>query len=464
MTTTPVTLENGQEWKILESATAFSSDQYKGLIEDSFANIDQRRRRDLSLRLSDRDGKVLAHRTVRLRQVRSDFLWGFCGAGVMDACHDPQKLEDDVVRRNLLHMARLFNAVNLLNYWQEWSWKETQKGEEFMGYQNYDTLDRAVQWACGHGLVAKAHPLWWGVPKAIPTWMDRFDAKKRSMFREVRLRQIVNRFKGRISVYDAVNEAIWEPTLAKTATRHWPHNTPIPELAQDLAEVMAIVRDEDPNATMVINDYGQWVGDTTKIPVACSDGTLISNQDQAHRYRDLMMALKDLGAAPDAMGFQGFSAIGKLEQHVATYDFLAKTGLPIHVTEFHSGGTHAANLVKAGVPRNEIIDRIAEYADASMVLAFAHPALEAFFFWYDLDYLFDGRGLPSTWYNRIYQRIHKDWTTDVVLTTDADGLLRTRAFTGGYRLSFEEPGVSPTGVNLSIPAASRGEIAMNITM
>jgi GH35 family endo-1,4-beta-xylanase len=454
----------GQEWHLLESATSFSSEKYKGLIEESLGRIDTVRRRALSLRLCDRSGKPLAHRKIRLRQVKSDFLWGFAGAGLIDVCHNPQKLTDDVVKRNLLYMARLFNSVNLLNYWNEWTWKETPKGEEFFGYQNYDTLDRAVQWANGHGLVSKIHPLWWGVPKAIPAWMDRFDQSKREMFREVRLRQIAARFKGRIGVYDAVNEALWEPSLAQTASRHWPHNTPIPELVRDISQVLAIVRDEDPSTTLVVNDYGVQVGDLTPIPVPCSDGTTINRDIQARRYRELMLALKAAGAAPDAVGIQAFHALGKLEQQIATYDLMAETGIPIHITEFQSGGSQASDLVKAGAPRAEIIDRIAEYADASIVLAFGHPGIEAFFFWYDLEYLFDLRGLPSAWYKRLQKRLHQDWRTDEVLTTDADGCLKTRAFTGSYHVSFEESGVSPMGVDFAIPAASRGEIALNLAL
>lgn len=456
----------GLEWKRLESANAFQREQHTNLIEAAHRRIPQVRQRALNLRLTDRSGKPLARRTVRIRQVASDFLWGFCGAGLVETMRRPDDIKVHEVRRPFLHLAKLFNAVNLVNYWQERVWPSTPPGEEMLGYPDYETFDQAVQWACGHGLTAKGHPLWWGVGKAVPDWMGRFDHAKREMFREVRLRQIASRFKGRVRVYDAVNEALWEPPLSQTAQRVWPHNTPIPQLVQDIGQVLAIVRQEDPTACLVVNDYGVQVGDTEVIPIDGSDGKRVSRDQQAHRYLELMLALKAAGCAPDAVGIQAFHHWGRPDQQQATYDLIAQTGLPIHITEFQPGGAFVSELTKAGAPRQEIIDRIAEYTDACLVLAFGHPAMEAFFFWYDQDYLFETRnpGRPSSWYKRLEDRIRREWMTDAVLTTDADGRLQTRVYTGSHQVRLEESGLAPAGADFAVPKASRSEVRLELML
>lgn len=456
----------GVEWQVLESANAFRREEHAALIEAARARIPQVRQREVRLRLTDRAGTPLAHRTVRLHQVTSDFLWGFSGAGLVEAMREPHAMAVHERRRPFLHLARLFNTVNLVNYWEERVWPSTPPGEDLLGYPDYECFDRAVQWACGHGLTAKGHPLWWGVPKAVPTWMAGYDQRRRAMFREVRLRQIAARFKGRVSVYDAVNEALWEPPLSQTAQRVWPHNTPIPDLVADIGEVLAIVREEDPAACLVVNDYGVQVGDTEIIPIDGSDGRRISRDQQARRYLDLMLALKAAGAAPDAVGVQAFHRWGRPDQQQATYDLLAQAGLPIHITEFQPGGSMASDLAKAGAPRDEIVGRIADYTDACITLAFGHPAVEAFFFWYDQHYLFDGRnpGLPGAWYRKLEERIRREWMSDLTATTDAEGRLSLRVFTGTHQVRLAEAGAAPAGAEFRVPAACRGEVRLDLAI
>jgi hypothetical protein len=275
MTASPPT---GLEWQALEAAKAFQPAACHDLVAAAQARIPELRMRSVRMRATDRAGRPLAHRTIRVAQQRSAFAWGFPGGRLVELMTRPDEARIMERRRPLLQLAELFNSVNLLNYWQESAWASTPPGEELLGYPTYEPLDLAVQWARGHGLTPKIHPLWWGVPKAVPAWMARYTQAQRAMFREVRLRQIAGRFRGRVPVYDAVNEAIWEPPLAGTAQRVWPHLTPIPELAADIAEVLRIVRDEDPAATLVVNDYGVQVGQTEPIPVTCNDGTRTSRR------------------------------------------------------------------------------------------------------------------------------------------------------------------------------------------
>jgi hypothetical protein len=104
------------------------------------------------------------------------------------------------------------------------------------------------------------------------------------------------------------------------------------------------------------------------------------------------------------------------------------------------------------------MDRIAEYTDACLILAFGHPAIEAFFFWYDLDYLVGGtyQTQTSSWYQRLQQRLRRDWMTDLVVRTDADGQATFSAFTGTYHLRIDEAGASPAAATAALSQDLRG--------
>jgi GH35 family endo-1,4-beta-xylanase len=398
-------------------------------------------------------------------QTNSDFLWGFGGWGLLNALRDGSYAKLSV-EREYRGLAGLFNAVNLMHYWAELHCDNAPVSEEFQGFPDYANLQQGVDWALAHGLVPKGHPIFWPVPKAIPTWLARYDNATRYKFLEVRVRTIARRFRGLMKVYDAVNEAIWEPPFSDTAKRHWPHLGKIERIADDIEKVLRWARAEDPDACYLVNDYGIVVGEHEKIPVKCNDGSFISRHEQAHRYAKLIHELRKRGAAPDAVGIQNFHSAERLDQFVATFDLLGtQTGLPIHITEY-GPGKFVGEMAKAGAPRDEIMDRIWQYDEAALTVAFAHPSVEALFHWYAQEYLFDEKGYPSKLYRRLHELIHQTWRTDETLRTDAEGRVKLRGFCGDYRvrlLPVRERG-HERGVGFKVPQACRGKVALRLVI
>jgi len=203
----------GEEWRSLERGEEFYKPQrWQGTIDACRANIDSIRQRDVRLRLLDRAGRPVARRAVEVVQVDSDFLWGFCGWGlgrqIIEGTFDqPQNV------RHRRWMSELFNAVNVMVYWDEHHAANAPMTEEHKGFPTYGHIDGVVDWALSRGLTPKCHPLSWPCPKAIPRWMADYDQPTRLKFLEVRIRSLTARLRGRVKLYDAVNEMMWEPAL-----------------------------------------------------------------------------------------------------------------------------------------------------------------------------------------------------------------------------------------------------------
>jgi endo-1,4-beta-xylanase len=452
-----------QERIALNEMLAFRTETWRDTLQACRANIESHRQRDVTLRLTDPRGRPLANRAVRVVQTGSDFLWGFCGWGLLNALRDGTVAREDVARTNE-RLAALFNSVNLMLYWVEKHCARAPSSEERLGHPDYGNLQQGVDWALAHGLVPKGHPLFWPVPKAIPDWLGRYDYATKLKFLEVRIRSIAARFKGRIRVYDAVNEMLWEAPFAKTAERHWPHIAPVAEIADYIEPILRWARDEDPDACYLINDYNILLDDPTAAHVAARDGSWVTFDGQTRRYRQLVEELGARGAPPNAVGIQTFNGRwANLDLHRATYDFLGtETGLPVHITEFRPD---ADRLKRAGLPDAEIHDRLGEFVESVLVCAYGHPAVEAFYFWGDQDWLLDASGAPTRFHQRLHKLLHKTWRTDATLATDGQGFVRFRGFCGAYslRLPGSGPG-SERGSAFHVPQSSRGEVAIGMAV
>jgi len=460
----------GLEWQVLEHKSKLQYDPtpWKGVIEAARGRIDRLRKRDADLRLLDRRGRTLANRHVEVVQTDSDFLWGFCGWSWLTAMADGSFWRPPFEHRRRL-LCDLFNSVNLMHYWAERHCTDASTSEEYQGYPTYDNLERMVDWAIAHGLTPKGHPLYWPVPKALPAWLAKYDYETRRRFLEVRIRTITGRFRGRIRLYDAVNEMMWEPTLRHTAERHWPHIEPVEAIADEAADVLGWARQEDPDARYVLNEYGLRAGDATAVPEKANDGSTVTRDGQLKRFIDMARCLVDRGSPPDALGLQ--TPAGEWGDHdleTATYDAIGeRTGLPVHITEFRPSD---GRLEKAGVPHDEVIAQLAEYLANCVTCAFGNEHVEAFYFWGDCR-LIEGRGghdphgrFPTGVYERLHDLLRRQWRTREQRTTDADGRLRFRGFTGSYELRVRRGGGQISGFPLYMPRTLRGGLTAELRL
>lgn len=460
VSSTPLLGAGGEEWRNFEQVEGCDPNRWAAAVQTAAGRIDRLRRRDVALVLRDRRGSPLANREVRIEQTGSDFAWGICGWS-----HLRQLEEGEFNHQENVHIHQLqlgyCNAINLMHYWAERHCTHAPQSEEYQGHVNYDVLERGVHWARGEGLKCKGHPIYWPVPKAIPAWLLKYDVATRRKFLEVRVRQLTARLKGKMHWYDAVNEMMWEATLADVEQRHWPHLSAIESIADEAADVLKWAREEDPDACFLLNEYGIVKGETQPLEVASNLGTRISREQQLDRYIALGRSLVARGQAPDALGLQnGPGNWNDLSRLADTLDAIGEgTGLPVHITEFRTGTGH---LEKLGLPAQEIAERLAEFFAAVLTISFGNEHMEGFWFWGEPGF-YNGRK-PTVVYQRVQKLIRDHWMTRETLRTDHEGRLRFRGFTGDYALRLERSSGQRSGTRFVLPRTCRGTLSQDMVL
>jgi GH35 family endo-1,4-beta-xylanase len=281
-------------------------------------------------------------------------------------------------------------------------------------------VERIVEWCRKKGIEPKGHPLSWRNPHGVPRWLPPDDPKAVEALQS-RIRREVQRFRGRIKIWDVVNEPTHLPTFGGQSLFDYVNNA------------LEWTRAADPQARLCVNDYG-----------------ILGRDYGSGPYFDL---LEDLIRAEAPLGIIGFESHEPRTDWIPAYEIwetleaYAALGLPIHSTELTvpGGGLPITNSWMKGLWTEE---RQAEYVERFTKTLFAHPAVGAVIYW---D-LWDGRswvqkgGLlgedfqPKEVYRRLERLIKQQWHTRGKATTDVRGQVAFRGFFGTYRLTL--PGAS----------------------
>ena len=433
----------GEEWRQMDAGAATTDGVASHrILEDARRNIVALRQRDVVLRLTDVAGKPLPQRTVQIVQQRSDFpvgdhLWD------LDRFYRFNQHDTDRGRYWRQRFAELFNAANALCYWTERARNDGPKTEDVQGDDRSAGFRYCAEWAASEGLILKGHPLFWSIPKCIPDWVLRYDHATRMKFAEVRVRNLVAGQRGRVAIWDAVNEPLWEAAFANIENRHWPHVETSAAIADYIQPVLGWCRDENPDAAYLINDYGLEQDPAGGAPKS-RDGVPVTAALQRKRMLDLVAELRQRHSAPDGIGMQAHTG-GQMTpaQQWGVYDELAQAKLPLHITEFWPSPAKIDPTDKVAVAEQE--QQIAEHVAEYMTAAFGHPAIESFFGWGLMNFAVDwqehsGHELKPL-YHRLRKLLREEWMTRLTATSDADGLLRFRGFFGAYALRHGRTGV-----------------------
>jgi len=401
------------------------------LLAQANAHIDQHRRADLVLRVLDRDGLPAAGAKVRVTQRQHEFLFG-CNLFRWGRVGDPT-LEDLYRRR----FAVLFNFATLGFYWSHY--------ERERGHPLYDYTDRVAAWCRSQNIRCKGHPLVWDFTPDPPWLPSDFD-QIRQLSHE-RVRAIVSRFRGRIDVWDVVNE----PTdMGRTRTRlgAWAKSLgPVPFAAEHLK----IARAAHPDALLLVNDYRL-------------DPAFHQILDRLRQEDRLLF---------DAVGIQSHQHDGPwpLARIGEVCDRFATLGLPLHFTEttLVSGPCDPSQPGRWQPTTPELEARQADAVAAFYTMVFAQPTVAALTWW---D--FSDRGAwqgaaagfvradmtPKPAYDRLLHLIRHRWWTQAEGTTDGAGELRVRPFFGTHQVSA----VLPNGETLLRELVWRRDTAKHLDL
>jgi endo-1,4-beta-xylanase len=432
----------GEEWRQFDGhAAVYDPGACAEALRRAGEGIEQHRKGAIELQVLDRAGRPLADHPVRLEQTGHAFPFGE-QLWPLDAMYRDGEQETGRARAWRRRFLEVFNAATNLCYWTERPRHDAPKTEEFQGEPRVENFARTVDWCLANNLTAKGHPLFWPIEKGVPDWVKRYDYPTMMKFAEVRVRNLVARFRGRVKIWDATNEALWEPALKNLARRQWPHLEPIADIVEYVAEVLRWCREEDPEACFLVNDYGTENQGPGQPPACPVDGSPVTAARQRGRFIELVRALAEASQAPDAIGLQSHTGwVADHREQTQVYDAYAATGLPVHITEFWA---HTGHLEKLGVPQPEIAALQAEYVANYLTCAFGHPAVEAFFFWGFMGMAIEweersGHELRPV-FERVRRLIREEWNTRWEGRTDAEGRLSLRGFHGDYALRLVPPG------------------------
>ena len=131
---------------------------------------------------------------------------------------------------------------------------------------DFSRMDSIAAWAKQNDMELRGHTLLWHRPQWFPDWLNTYDFGTNPAAEAERLlvdhiRTVTRRYRGQITSYDVVNEAIDHDRNAPIETS-LSRAMGSPEAVIDLAFHTA--RDELPDAQLVYNDYMSWEPDHRK--------------------------------------------------------------------------------------------------------------------------------------------------------------------------------------------------------
>lgn len=265
-----------------------------------------------------------------------------------------------------LKFERLFNFATLPLYWRNF---EPEEGKP--RFQRVDVMLTRLERS---GIVPKGHPLCWFHRAGCPSWMEGRPFAEWRKQQERRVREIVSRYRGRIRVYDVINEAHdWGNEPGFTAD----------ELLEMTRTVAVATRAADPNAIRVINNcslFGEYVAD---------GATYLGPQNRRLRTPiQYLRAVISAGIDFEAVGLQVYYPGHDMFEIAAMLDRFAALGKPLHITELGVASSTERDeraLVKdPGTaywhgPWSESIQ--ADWVEQFYTICYAHPAVEAITWW-----------------------------------------------------------------------------------
>ena len=372
--------------------------------------IERIRKADLTVAVTDADGKPVAGAEVAVAMRRHAF--GF-GAAINAGAFKPDTDTPDTLKYREMTQ-KLFSRVVIENSFKWPGWENADRRRRVLW-----TLD----WLRERGIEVRGHCLVWPSWKHMPRDVQQLKDDKAALQKRIldHIREEVTATKGRIVEWDVINEPFSNhdamDVLGREAMVAW----------------FQAAREADPAARLFINDYA----------ILARSGRDKRHQDH---YFDTVKFLIDRGAPLDGIGLQSHFG-GDLTpppRLLAVLDRFATFGKALAVTEFD-----------VNVKDEELQ---AAYTRDFMTALFSHPAVNGILmwgFWEGRHWRPQAALFRRDWSvkpnGRVWQAlVFDEWWTQVTAKTDADGRLTVRGFLGDYAVTVTAGERSKT-VSLALP-------------
>ncbi|MBK7712368.1 MAG: endo-1,4-beta-xylanase [Bacteroidales bacterium] len=209
-------------------------------------NIEKYRKGDVRIMFKTSDGKLLKNASVEVHQMTHDFLFG-CIIFDLVGGEDPYKPE--LFKEQF---RKIFNLAVFPFYWADY---EAKQGET-----RWAAMPEVLNWCKANGITTKGHPLVWATKPGTPEWLADYTEKETEEFLKTRVQNITAGFRGKIELFDVVNEPIhvrtWKHKMEHFAdTNDWDVSDTLSQIADYVETSLRWAHQGNPRATLMINEY-----------------------------------------------------------------------------------------------------------------------------------------------------------------------------------------------------------------
>jgi endo-1,4-beta-xylanase len=377
------------------SATAFAAEDHEIVAKIEPEAIASR---IAELRMGDLVIKTRRGSTIKIKQAKHEFLWGTAVPNnLAENSIDPMTPE-----QRLKYMEILKQNFNYAVHENALKWYDTEKVQ---GTVDYSVADRIWELINEAGIPMRGHCVYWEKEEFLQEWLRELPNDKLRLAVKDRAVSLINHYKGRIDEFDLNNEMIHGDFFRR-------------RLGYGIISEMAwMVKAQNPNAQLYMNDYG-----------------IVDVGYNAGPYAQQIEALLANGVPISGIGIQAHRSIrGEINNTPfmvqRNLDRFNKFDLPIKITEalfvYDEDEKRAAELRKL------------------FPIYFAHPKVEAILMWgfwegshwVPHSAMWKTDFTPTKQAEAYRELVFGEWWTETEVTADQNGEARTRAFYGDYVIS-----------------------------
>ena len=362
----------------------------------ALARIEQQRKADLSLTLTNAEGKPLANAEVRVTLRRHEFGFG----SAINAKRLSSDSADDQRYREIID--RLFSIVVFENDLKDGQWSPEFNAKR-RSERNAE-LDRAFAWLQAHHIPVRGHYL-----MQVATPYNLHDIQDSKVIEQRTLDSVRERLafvKDRVIECDVINHPI----------------------AWDGADML----NQRPGLEHLDREVFRLARSLTSLPFFVNEDQVFRPGPQCDDTFTYIQALKEAGLIVAGLGNQAHfheSYLPSPEHLLAITDRFAKIVPAQSITEYDVVTTEDEQLA-------------ADYTRDVLISVFSHPAYTSFLlwgFWEGAHWKPEAASWNKDWTPRLRGQvleewIGKQWHTDLTLKTDSEGRVQWRGFPGWYEV------------------------------
>lgn len=413
--------------------------EHRELLEKrATSSIDKHRKGSAKVEVTDKNGKPIVGKKVKITQVSHDFKYG-ANIFMLD---EFSSAEDNAKYRE--NFKKYFNLATIPFYWDAIEPEEgkTRYGKDSPKIYRRPAPDLCLEYCNENGIDAKLHCLVY--ENFLPDWMPKSDMAAMERLYEKRFQEISERYVGKLIEFEVFNELLIE--------KNWNKQSVISNRRDIIDWAFKLARKYFPNEVLVANEGNPLV--TTAI------------QDYRDAYFMMLEGALLRGVTIDKIGIQHHEFCCATCRTDIEYercvkegsvmfnpydlfkglDIYAEFGLPLELTEI---------TIPTFGETVEDEELQADLLETLYTVCFAHPAIDTVVYWNLVDgYAYHNEEInwnenicrgglfrhdltPKKAAERILELFGKRWHTDLELTTNQNGELSFKGFYGEYEAEID---------------------------